>query len=94
VVVALPVAQPAAAAAAPAKSSTAASATPAPGAATPSAKPQPQQPSTPASKWATQLAELASMGFTNADVNTFLLDKHQGDLRRVINWLVENVARA
>jgi len=47
-------------------------------------------PSAPA-KYAAQLASLSSMGFNNAELNSFLLEKHNGDIQQVSNWLLENM---
>jgi next-to-BRCA1 protein 1 len=44
-----------------------------------------------APKYATQLASLAAMGFNNAELNAFLLEKHNGDIQQVTNWLLENM---
>jgi hypothetical protein len=44
-------------------------------------------------KWEAQLASLASMGFKNTELNSFLLEKHNGDLQRVTNWLIENISQ-
>jgi len=78
VVVAVPVAKPAE----PVKPATA---TPKP-AATPAA------PAPKPSKWESQLTSLANMGFKNTELNSFLLEKHNGDLQRVTNWLIENMS--
>jgi len=78
VVVAVPVAKPAE----PVKPATA---TPKP-AATPAA------PAAKPSKWESQLTSLANMGFKNTELNSFLLEKHNGDLQRVTNWLIENMS--
>ncbi|KDO32277.1 hypothetical protein SPRG_02756 [Saprolegnia parasitica CBS 223.65] len=39
--------------------------------------------------WDTQLAELAAMGFTNTALNIQILEKYQGRLLRVVNYLSE-----
>jgi len=49
------------------------------------------KPASPAPKFAAQLASLASMGFNNAELNSFLLEKHNGDIQQVSNWLLENM---
>jgi len=57
------------------------------------AKPAP--PATPApkpSRFESQLQALSNMGFKNAELNSFLLEKHGGDLQKVTNWLLENMA--
>jgi next-to-BRCA1 protein 1 len=46
---------------------------------------------TPPSKYAAQLASLSSMGFNNSELNSFLLEKHNGDIQHVSNWLLENM---
>jgi len=43
------------------------------------------------SKYDAQLASLSSMGFKNAELNSFLLEKHNGDIQQVTNWLLENM---
>jgi hypothetical protein len=48
-------------------------------------------PAATAPKHAAQLASLASMGFNNAELNAFLLEKHNGDIQAVTNWLLENM---
>jgi len=44
-----------------------------------------------AHKYQTQLAELHSMGYTNEELNVYLLDQHQGDVQSVCAWLLEQV---
>lgn len=39
-------------------------------------------------RWEVQLTGLASMGFSNRDANVFLLEKHHGDMHRVVTDLV------
>lgn len=41
------------------------------------------------SKFADQLVELASMGFVDRDVNLKLLERYQGRVERVVNYIVE-----
>jgi len=56
--------------------------------------PAPSAPSAPApgpAKYAAQLASLSAMGFNNAELNAFLLEKHTGDIQKVTNWLLENM---
>jgi len=52
--------------------------------------PTPAPAATPA-KYADQLASLSAMGFNNAELNAFLLEKHTGDVQKVTNWLLENM---
>jgi len=59
----------------------------------PPPKPTPP-PVKPAGKYAEQQAELAAMGFNNRELNDFLLEKHNGSLQQVCNWLVENMGRS
>jgi len=54
----------------------------------PSAVPKPGQAP---SKYETHLASLSAMGFKNAELNSFLLEKHNGDIQQVTNWLLENM---
>jgi len=42
-------------------------------------------------KYQAQLAELHSMGYTNEELNVYLLDQHQGDVQSVCAWLLEQV---
>lgn len=44
------------------------------------------------SKWPTQLTSLAEMGFTDMELNEFLLGRHNGDCAQVITRLLANVA--
>jgi len=48
----------------------------------------PPLPPRPASKYAAQAAQLQAMGFDNAELNEFLLQKHQGNVQRVIDHLI------
>lgn len=43
----------------------------------------------PEERWASQLAELAAMGFVDVAVNLQLLERYQGRLLRVVNFLSE-----
>jgi len=72
--------------------------TPAPAPATPAAAPTPvATPAvapvvTPAPvKYEAQLNSLAAMGFKNTELNAFMLEKHNGDLQQVTNWLLEHM---
>jgi len=49
------------------------------------------KPTATPSKYAAQLASLSSMGFNNSELNSFLLEKHNGDIQQVSNWLLENM---
>jgi hypothetical protein len=40
-------------------------------------------------KWHAQLVELAAMGFTDAALNIQILERYQGRLLRVVNYLSE-----
>jgi len=42
-------------------------------------------------KFESQLAALASMGFKNTELNSFLLEKNKGVVQEVVNWLLENM---
>jgi len=42
-------------------------------------------------KFESQLASLAAMGFKNTELNAFMLEKHNGDIGMVTNWLLENM---
>jgi len=44
-------------------------------------------------KYVKELAELSTMGFNNKELNEFLLDKNNGSLQQVCNWLLENMGR-
>jgi hypothetical protein len=48
-------------------------------------------PKAPPAKYAAQLASLATMGFKNQELNAFMLEKHNGDVQAVTNWLLENM---
>jgi len=45
-------------------------------------------------KHAAELEELSAMGFDNKELNLFLLEKHNGKLQQVVNWLLENAGRS
>jgi len=45
----------------------------------------------PPHKYQAQLAELHSMGYTNEELNVYLLDQHQGNVESVCAWLLEQV---
>lgn len=53
------------------------------------AEPKPPAECEGAAKYQTQLAELHSLGFTNDDLNVYLLDQHQGNVESVCAWLLE-----
>jgi hypothetical protein len=42
-------------------------------------------------KFETQLNSLSDMGFKNTELNSFLLEKHNGDIQQVTGWLLENM---
>jgi len=42
-------------------------------------------------RYKAQLAELQSMGYTNEELNVYLLDQHQGNVESVCAWLLEQV---
>jgi hypothetical protein len=42
-------------------------------------------------KFEAQLAALSAMGFKNQELNAFMLEKHNGDIQHVTNWLLENM---
>jgi len=42
-------------------------------------------------KYEAQLASLSAMGFKNQELNAFMLEKHNGDIQHVTNWLLENM---
>ncbi|KAJ0388658.1 hypothetical protein P43SY_010960 [Pythium insidiosum] len=44
------------------------------------------------SKWQAQLKELEAMGFTNRELNVEVLERYQGRLLRVVNYLSEMAA--
>jgi len=44
-----------------------------------------------AEKYAVQLAALESMGFTNRDLNIYMLERHMGNVQQVANWLLEKM---
>jgi len=55
-------------------------------------KPTPVVPVAPKPvKYESQLASLAAMGFKNTELNAFMLEKHNGDIGMVTNWLLENM---
>lgn len=45
-------------------------------------------------KWQAQLLELDAMGFTNRSLNVEVLERYQGRLLRVVNYLSELGAEA
>ncbi|GLE10005.1 hypothetical protein PINS_up021979 [Pythium insidiosum] len=45
-------------------------------------------------KWQAQLKELEAMGFTNRELNVEILERYQGRLLRVVNYLSEITAGA
>lgn len=45
-------------------------------------------------KWQVQLSELDAMGFTNRSLNIEVLERYQGRLLRVVNYLSELGAEA
>jgi len=49
-----------------------------------------KEPETPV-RWADELGTLASMGFTNTEVNTLLLDEHKGNLVKVVNAILFSI---
>jgi hypothetical protein len=53
----------------------------------------PTATATAPAKYAKELAELSTMGFNNKELNEFLLDKNNGSLQQVCNWLLENMGR-
>lgn len=42
-------------------------------------------------KYEAQLNALSAMGFKNNELNAFMLEKHNGDIQHVTNWLLENM---
>jgi len=58
----------------------------------PVAAPKPVAPApapAPSGRYASELAELAWMGFVNRDLNAYLLDRNRGDVSRVVGWLLQ-----
>jgi cell division septation protein DedD len=60
--------------------------TPTPTTTTPTPTPTPA-----VSPYATQLAALEAMGFTNRELNAYLLDRNRGNVQAVANWLIEKM---
>jgi len=40
-------------------------------------------------KYKTQLTALESMGFSNAQLNLYLIHKYKGNLEQTVTWLIE-----
>jgi len=53
-------------------------------------EPKKTEPPKPPTKWINELSQLKSMGFTDTELNSYLLGSNAGDVQKVVAWLISN----